>query len=171
MKVWFYFFFLSGALAGIGPSWALPEPRDIQLYKLMHARSLQQVEDIAQLTDQVLTAQSACQVELKSTAVPVSCFEVLRWEKSEKILAPAQADKTGRWLAELCTNRASNLRLNAKIQMLSRNMALPYSCRQVLLGRLREFEYIEVEVAPENVFGRRHVQTFSPIRSKRLFQN
>ncbi len=135
---------------------ALVEPQDIQMRKLMQARNVQQMEDVTRTIDEILASQVACQIELKSSTVPVSCFEVLKWEKREKILSAAQVSETWRWLEDFCISRARTLRTSAKVRIVVGALAVPRSCRNILIRRLQELEYIETERSPDRVFDRRH---------------
>lgn len=110
-------------------------------------------EQLARL-DRAKALRTLCDVQLKTSKLPVSCFELLDVEKNLRILSKSQWAENLKRIDETCVSVARKLSDFKDVQF---ELQIPQSkCRDVVQDRREKLKYGSTLRRPAEVFSTRH---------------
>jgi hypothetical protein len=113
---------------------------EADLLLILHAKSVEELEQSALNAVQTSTERDACEAELKLNVLPRSCF------RESKIEGRAPAS----WLVKECVQRAQ--RSSSRLDLGQENTELPDKCRLAAQERFEDLNYLDQAERPSELW-------------------
>lgn len=122
-----------------------------ELRSIVRASSVSHLSSIVQEAKKLRVARVACETQLKSEAVPFSCFEVIAIKEGGRLYEE-------RWLEALCLERVKRATQRHSLKAALSSSRLPVECHKALIKRVDDLEYAAQGERPYEFFSENHRQ-------------